>query len=54
MDKVKIKSAVTEVKELADELVVEGKIDGDSAKQLVFSFFSDEVRRERAAELSGV
>ena len=54
MDKVKIKTAVTEVKELTDELVSEGKLDGDSAKQFIFSFYADEVRRERAAELTEV
>jgi len=54
MDKEKIKSEVDEVESLAKELVVKGQLDGDQAKQLLFNFAADAIRREISAELTEV
>ena len=53
MDKEKIKTAVDEVKVITDELVADGKLDGDQAKQLLFDFAEQAIRKEYAAELQG-
>lgn len=46
MDKVKIRSDVAEVKEVINELVADGNIDGDQGKQLLFSFTEEVIRKE--------
>ncbi len=46
MDKEKIKTAVNEVKVIIDELVSEGHIDGDKAKEIMYEFTEQAVRIE--------
>lgn len=46
MDKVKIKTKVTEVEELVNELVSEGKLDGDQAQRIIFNTTVQEINRE--------
>ena len=46
MDKVKIKTRVTEVEELVNELVSDGKLDGDQAKKIIFDTTMREINRE--------
>jgi len=54
MDKEKIKKAVNEVKVITDELVADGKLDGDQAKQLLFEFAEKAIKKEYDAGLQGV
>jgi len=51
MDKEKIKTEINEVDVLTKELVADGKLDGDQAKQLLFEFAAQAIRREIAADL---
>jgi len=44
MDKVKIKKAVTDAEEIINELVSEGKLDGDQANKLIFDFTEQALR----------
>lgn len=46
MDKEKIKIAVREVREITNELVVDGNLDGDQAKQILFEFTRETIRKE--------
>lgn len=46
MDKEKIKAAVSEAKVIMDELVAEGKLDGDQAKKMLFEFTARAIERE--------
>lgn len=46
MDKVKIKAKVLEVKEIVNELVAEGNLDGDQARQILFEFTGETIRKE--------
>jgi len=46
MDKVKIKANIVEVEDLVNELVSEGKLDGDQAQQIIFKFTVEEINRE--------
>jgi polyhydroxyalkanoate synthesis regulator phasin len=46
MDKVKVKQEINEVDILTKELVAEGKLDGDQAKQLLFEFSALTIRKE--------
>jgi len=46
MDKEKIKTAVNEAKVIIDELVAEGKLDGDQAKKMLFDFTEQAIRNE--------
>lgn len=50
MDKVKIKATVNDVKELLDELVAEGKLDGDVAKAMLYEVISRQIEREMKIE----
>ena len=54
MDKEKIKTEINEVDVLTKELVADGKLDGDQAKQLLFEFATQAIRREISAELTEV
>lgn len=51
MDKVKIKTAVTEAEEIINELVTEGKLDGDQAKKMIFDFTEQAIRNEYQKDL---
>lgn len=46
MDKEKIKTAVREVREITNELVVDENLDGDQAKQILFEFTQEIIRKE--------
>jgi len=46
MDKEKIKVKVTEVEELVNELVREGKLNGDQAKAIIYNTTVQEINRE--------
>jgi len=54
MDKEKIKTAVSGVKELIDELVAEGKLDGDLGKKMLSVFIQrlidEELRKSQGVE----
>jgi polyhydroxyalkanoate synthesis regulator phasin len=54
MDNVKVKSDVNEVKVLTEELVAEGKLDGDQAKQILFNFAEEAIRKQFDAALTEV
>lgn len=54
MDKEKIKTEINEVDVLTKELVADGKLDGDQAKQLLFQFAADAIRKECSASLQEV
>ncbi len=46
MDKVKIKSNVGEIKVIIDELVSEGKLDGDGGAIMLQGFIEQEIQKE--------
>ncbi len=46
MDKVKIKSNVGEIKQVIDELVSEGKLDGDAGAVMLQRFVEREIEKE--------
>lgn len=46
MDKEKIKASVNEVAEVTNELVAAGRLDGDQAKQILFDFTEQTIRKE--------
>ena len=46
MGKEKIKLKVTEVEELVNELVSEGKLDSDQAKAIIYNATAQEINRE--------
>lgn len=54
MDKKKIRTEILEVDVLIKELVADGKLDGDQAKQLLFDFAATVIRRSVSAELRDV
>lgn len=46
MDKEKIKKQINDADEIMTELVVEGKLDGDQKKQMLFSFSEETIKKE--------
>lgn len=46
MDKEKVKTEVTEVKVLIDELIAENKLDGDSGRSMLNQFISGAISKE--------
>jgi len=54
MDKEKIKIVAAEVKVITEELVASGTLDGDQARQILFEFTEDALRKEYMAELTEV
>ncbi len=46
MDKVKVKNDITEILDFLNELVAEGKLDGDAAVSMMTQFINGAINKE--------
>ncbi len=52
MDKIKIKTAITDLKSFLDELVTDGLLDGDQKIEILFKFSQDKIIKEIEKDLT--